>query len=42
MVVLEAAMGAFAILGFVFGLIAFVRTERLSKTLKQKGVLEEG
>ena len=42
MVVLEAAMEGFAILGFVFGLIAFVRTERLSKTLKQKGVLEEG
>lgn len=35
-------MEAFAILGFVFGLIAFVRIERLSKTLKQKGVLEEG
>ncbi len=35
-------MEAFAILGFVFGLIAFVRAERLSKTLKQKGVLEEG
>ncbi len=35
-------MEAFAILGFVFGLIAFFRTERLSKTLKQKGVLEEG
>ena len=42
MVVLEAAMEAFAILGFVFGAIAFVRIERLSKTLKQKGVLEEG
>ena len=35
-------MEGFAILGFVFGLIAFVRIERLSKTLKQKGVLEEG
>ena len=35
-------MEAFAILGFVFGLIAFVRIERLSKTLKQRGVLEEG
>ena len=41
MIVLEAAMAAFAILGFVFGLIAFVRTERLTKTLRQKGVLEE-
>lgn len=35
-------MEAFANLGFVFGLFAFVRIERLSKTLKQKGVLEEG
>ena len=35
-------MEAFAILGLVFGLSAFVRTERPSKTLKQKGVLEEG
>ena len=34
-------MEAFAILGFVFGLIAFVRTEKLTKTLKQKGILEE-
>ena len=34
-------MESFAILGFVFGLIAFVRTEKLTKTLKQKGILEE-
>tara|TARA_B100000676_G_scaffold270721_1_gene287627 strand:+ start:242 stop:364 length:123 start_codon:yes stop_codon:yes gene_type:complete len=34
-------METFAILGFVFGLIAFVRTEKLTKTLKQKGILEE-
>ena len=34
-------MEAFAILGFVFGLIAFVRAEKLTKTLKQKGILEE-
>ena len=34
-------MEALAILGFVFGLIAFARTERLTKTLKQKGVPEE-
>jgi len=33
-------MEAFAILGFIFGLIAFIRTERLSRTLKQKGILE--
>ena len=34
-------MEAFGIVGFVFGLIAFVRAVRLTKTLKQKGVLEE-
>ena len=34
-------METFAIMGFVFGLIAFVRTEKLTKTLKQKGILEE-
>ena len=34
-------MEAFGIVGFVFGLIAFVRTERLTKTLKQTGVLEQ-
>ena len=34
-------MEAVAIVGFVFGLIAFVRTERFAKTLKSKGVLEE-
>ncbi len=34
-------MEALGILGFVFGLIAFVRVERLVKTLKEKGVLEE-
>ena len=41
MIVLEAAMEAIAILGFVFALIAFGRTERFTKTLRQKGVLEE-
>ena len=41
MILLEAVMEAVAIVGFVFGLIAFVRTERLAKTLKQKGDLEE-
>jgi hypothetical protein len=34
-------MEALGILGFVFGLIAFVRVEKLVKTLKEKGVLEE-
>jgi len=29
------------ILGFVFGLIAFVRIEKLTKTLKEKKILEE-
>ena len=29
------------ILGFVFGLIAFVRIEKLTKTLKEKRILEE-
>ena len=33
-------MEAFALLGFVFGLIAFVRTDKLTRTLKQKGILE--
>jgi hypothetical protein len=33
-----------SVLGFVFGmlgLVAFVRIEKLTKTLKQKGILEE-
>jgi len=34
-------METFAIMGFVFGIIAFVRLEKLTKTLKQKGILEE-
>jgi hypothetical protein len=37
-------MEAFGVLGFVFGmmgLIAFVRLEKLTKTLKKKGILEE-
>jgi Pyruvate/2-oxoacid:ferredoxin oxidoreductase gamma subunit len=37
-------MDGFAIIGFVFGLmgmVAFVRLEKLVKTLKEKGVLEE-
>ena len=34
-------MEAFAIMGFIFGLIAFVRTDKLARTLKQKGILEE-
>ena len=37
-------MEAFGVLGFIFGmmgLIAFVRLEKLTKTLKKKGILEE-
>jgi len=34
-------MEAFGILGFVFGLVAFVRMEKLTKALKEKGILEE-
>ena len=34
-------MEACGILGFVFGVVAFVRLEKLTKTLKEKGVLEE-
>lgn len=34
-------MEAFGILGFVFGLLAFVRTEKLINNLKQQGVLDE-
>jgi len=34
-------MEAFGILGFIFGLVAFVRMEKLTKTLKEKGILEE-
>ena len=33
-------MEAFGILGFVFGLVAFVRMEKLTKTLKEKNILE--
>jgi hypothetical protein len=34
-------MEAMGILGFVFGIIAFVRIEKLTKTLKEKRILEE-
>jgi len=34
-------MEVMGILGFVFGLIAFVRIEKLTKTLKEKKILEE-
>ena len=34
-------MEAMGILGFIFGLIAFVRLEKLTKALKEKGILEQ-
>lgn len=34
-------METFGILGFVFGLIAFVRLEKLTRTLKTQGILKE-
>ena len=34
-------MEAMGIRGFIFGLIAFVRLEKLTKTLKEKGILEQ-
>ena len=34
-------MEAFAILGIIFGLVAFVRIEKLIKTLKEKNILQE-
>ena len=34
-------MEALGIVGFVFGLIALIRTEKLIKSLKEKGVLDK-
>jgi len=34
-------MEALGILGFVLVLVAFVRVEKLTKTLKGKGILEQ-
>ena len=34
-------MEVLGMVGFVFGLIAFVRIEKLIRTLKEKGVLEK-
>lgn len=33
-------MEAMGILGFIFGMVAFVRVEKLIKTLKASGVLD--
>lgn len=40
----EINMEALAVMGFVFGMVgvvALVRLEKLTKTLKEKGILEE-
>jgi len=34
-------MEVLGLVGFVFGLIAFIRVEKLTKTLKQKRILDE-
>jgi hypothetical protein len=34
-------MEGLAVIGFIFGLVAFIRVEKLTKTLKEKGILEE-
>jgi hypothetical protein len=34
-------MEAFAVLGFIFGLVAFVRVEKLTKSLKEKNILPD-
>ncbi len=34
-------MEGLAVMGFIFGLVAFIRVEKLTKTLKEKGMLEE-
>ena len=41
MLLRRAKMEVMGILGFVFGLIAFVRVEKLTKTLKEKKILEQ-
>ena len=35
------ALNILGLMGFIFGVIAFVRLEKLTKTLKAKGILEE-
>ena len=35
-------MEALAIIGFIFGLAAFVRVEKLIKTLKEREILNQG
>ena len=34
-------MDGLAVIGFVFGLVAFVRVEKLAKTLREKGIISK-
>ncbi len=34
-------MEAFGILGFIFGIYAFIRVEKLEKKLKETGILDK-
>ena len=34
-------MDGLAIMGFIFGVVALVRLEKITKTLKEKGILDE-
>lgn len=34
-------MEGLAVMGFVFGLVAFIRIEKLIKTLKEKEILDD-
>ena len=37
----DVEVEALGIIGFIFGLVAFVRTQKLIKTLKENGVLDK-
>jgi len=37
---LESILEGLAVTGFVFGVVAFVRLEKLIKSLKKKGILD--
>jgi len=34
-------MEGLAVMGFIFGMVAFVRLEKLIRTLKERGILEK-
>ena len=34
-------MEALAVMGFIFGMVAFVRLEKLIRTLKERGILDK-